>query len=71
MVILVLKVFDIVFVMIGGNQGMEVIVSLMIKEMFNYCNFGWGSIIVVILLLLIVFVMIINICCFKVQEKLC
>ncbi|MBE9175474.1 sugar ABC transporter permease [Synechocystis salina LEGE 06155] len=70
MVILVLKVFDIVFVMTGGNQGTEVIASLMIKEMFNYRNFGRGSTIAVILLLLIVPVMITNIRRFKAQEKL-
>ncbi|WP_255611357.1 carbohydrate ABC transporter permease [Synechocystis sp. PCC 7339] len=70
MVILVLKVFDIVFVMTGGNQGTEVIASLMIKEMFNYRNFGRGSTIAVVLLLLIVPVMITNIRRFKAQEKL-
>ncbi|MBD2652208.1 sugar ABC transporter permease [Synechocystis sp. FACHB-383] len=70
MVILVLKVFDIVFVMTGGNQGTEVIASLMIKEMFNYRNFGRGSTIAVILLLLIVPVMITNVRRFKAQEKL-
>ncbi|NEP52665.1 MAG: sugar ABC transporter permease, partial [Moorea sp. SIO3C2] len=39
-VIAVLKVFDIVWVMTGGNQNTEVIASRMIKEMFNYRNFG-------------------------------
>ena len=69
-VILVLKVFDIVFVMTGGNQGTEVIASRMIKEMFNYRNFGRGSAIAVILLLLIIPVMIGNIRRFRAQEKL-
>ncbi len=70
MVILVLKVFDIVFVMTGGNQGTEVIASLMIKEMFNYNNFGRGSAIAVVLLILIIPVMITNIRRFRTQEKL-
>jgi alpha-glucoside transport system permease protein len=70
MVILVLKVFDIVFVMTGGNQGTEVIASLMIKEMFNYNNFGRGSAIAVVLLILIIPVMITNIRRFQTQEKL-
>ncbi|MEB3192164.1 MAG: sugar ABC transporter permease [Snowella sp.] len=69
-VILVLKVFDIVFVMTGGNQGTEVIASRMIKEMFNYRNFGRGSAIAVILLILIIPVMITNIRRFRAQEKL-
>ncbi|OKH16019.1 carbohydrate ABC transporter permease [[Limnothrix rosea] IAM M-220] len=69
-VILVLKVFDIVFVMTGGNQGTEVIASRMIKEMFNFRNFGRGSAIAVILLILIIPVMIGNIRRFRTQEKL-
>ncbi len=69
-VILVLKVFDIVFVMTGGNQGTEVIASRMIKEMFNFRNFGRGSAIAVILLILIIPVMIGNIRRFRAQERL-
>lgn len=69
-VILVLKVFDIVFVMTGGNQGTEVIASRMIKEMFNFRNFGRGSAIAVILLLLIIPVMIGNIRRFRAEERL-
>lgn len=69
-VIMVLKVFDIVFVMTGGNQGTEVIASRMIKEMFNYRDFGRGSAIAVILLLAIVPVMVSNIRRFRQQEAL-
>ena len=69
-VILVLKVFDIVFVMTGGNQGTEVIASRMIKEMFNFRNFGRGSAIAVILLILIIPVMVGNIRRFRAQERL-
>ncbi|MGF1522709.1 MAG: carbohydrate ABC transporter permease [Leptolyngbyaceae cyanobacterium] len=67
-VILVLKVFDIVFVMTGGNQGTEVIASRMIKEMFNFRDYGRGSAIAVILLIAIIPVMIINILRFREQE---
>jgi alpha-glucoside transport system permease protein len=69
-VILVLKVFDIVFVMTGGNQGTEVIASRMIKETYNYRNVGVGSAIAVILLLAIIPVMITNIKRFQEQERL-
>ena len=69
-VILVLKVFDIVFVMTAGNQGTEVIASRMIKEMFNFRNFGHGSAIAVILLLAVIPVMISNIRRFRQQESI-
>ncbi|MGF1496879.1 MAG: carbohydrate ABC transporter permease [Elainellaceae cyanobacterium] len=69
-VILVLKVFDIVFVMTAGNQGTEVIASRMIKEMFNFRNFGHGSAIAVILLIAVIPVMISNIRRFRQQETL-
>ncbi|MFZ9738506.1 MAG: carbohydrate ABC transporter permease [Prochlorotrichaceae cyanobacterium] len=60
-VVAVLKIFDIVFVMTGGNLGTEVIASRMIKEMFTYRNFGHGSAIAVILLLAVIPVMVANI----------
>ncbi|MGB3494476.1 MAG: sugar ABC transporter permease [Elainellaceae cyanobacterium] len=69
-VILVLKVFDIVFVMTAGNQGTEVIASRMIKEMFNFRNFGHGSAIAVILLLAVIPVMVSNIRRFRQQESI-
>ncbi|MEO1519277.1 MAG: sugar ABC transporter permease [Cyanobacteria bacterium J06633_2] len=69
-VILVLKVFDIVFVMTAGNQGTEVIASRMIKEMFNFRNFGRGSAIAVVLLLAVIPVMISNIRRFRQQEAM-
>lgn len=60
-VVAVLKIFDIVFVMTGGNLGTEVIASRMIKEMFTYRNFGHGSTIAVLLLLAVIPVMLANI----------
>jgi len=65
----VLKVFDIVFVMTGGTLGTEVVASRMIKEMFNYRNFGHGSAIAVILLLAVIPVMVANIRRFQNQES--
>ncbi|NER82260.1 MAG: sugar ABC transporter permease [Leptolyngbya sp. SIO1D8] len=69
-IILVLKVFDIVFVMTAGNQGTEVIASRMIKEMFNFRDYGRGSAIAVILLIAIIPVMITNIRRFREQEAI-
>jgi alpha-glucoside transport system permease protein len=59
-VIVVLKVFDIVWVMTGGNQETEVLASRMIKELFNFREFGRGSAIAVLLLLAVVPVMVSN-----------
>ena len=67
-IVLVLKVFDIVFVMTGGNLGTDVIASRMIREMFNFRNYGRGSAIAVILLILVIPVMIANIRRFRQQE---
>ncbi|MEL7353368.1 MAG: sugar ABC transporter permease [Cyanobacteria bacterium P01_A01_bin.116] len=68
-VVLVLKVFDIVFVMTGGNLDTDVIASRMIKEMFNFRNFGRGSAIAVILLIAIIPVIVANIKRFQQQES--
>lgn len=66
--ILVLKVFDIVFVMTNGNYGTEVIANRFIKEMFTFGQFGRASAIVVFLILLCIPFMIINIRRFREQE---
>jgi alpha-glucoside transport system permease protein len=67
-IVLVLKVFDIVFVMTGGNLDTDVIASRMIKEMFNFRNFGRGSAIAVVLLIAVIPVMVANIRRFQQQE---
>jgi len=67
-IVLVLKVFDIVFVMTGGNLDTDVIASRMIKEMFNFRNFGRGSAIAVVLLLAVIPVMVANIRRLQQQE---
>ncbi|NEP17152.1 MAG: sugar ABC transporter permease [Leptolyngbya sp. SIO4C1] len=67
-VVFVLKVFDVVFVMTGGNLDTDVIASRMIKEMFNFRNFGRGSAIATILLLAVIPVMVANIRRFRQQE---
>ena len=67
-IVLVLKVFDIVFVMTGGNLDTDVIASRMFTEMFNFRNFVRGSAIAVILLLAVIPVMAANIRRFQQQE---
>jgi alpha-glucoside transport system permease protein len=68
MVIIVLKVFDIVYVMTSGNLGTEVIANRMYKEMFNYHHFGRASAIAVILLLAVIPAIAFNLRRFKAKE---
>ena len=66
--ILVLKVFDIVYVMTNGNFGTEVVASLFIKELFTNFQFGRAAAIVVFLMLVTIPFMVINIRRFREQE---
>ena len=66
--ILVLKVFDIVFVMTNGNFGTEVVASRFIKELFTFFQFGRAAAIVVFLILVTIPFMVINIRRFREQE---
>jgi alpha-glucoside transport system permease protein len=66
--ILVLKIFDIVYVMTGGNFGTEVIATLFIKQMINAGQFGQAAVIVVFLIVVTIPFMVINIRRFREQE---
>jgi len=70
MIINVLKVFDIVYVMTGGNYGTEVIANRMYGEMYNSFQQGRATAIAVILILLIIPAMIYNIRRFQEQEAM-
>jgi alpha-glucoside transport system permease protein len=70
MVINVLKIFDIVYVMTGGNYGTEVIANRMYTEMYANYNPGRASAIAVVLILIIIPAMIFNIRRFREQEKI-
>jgi alpha-glucoside transport system permease protein len=59
--IMVLKVFDIVFVMTSGQFNTEVIANRMFAEMFTYRQFGRASALAVILLVAVIPVMIYNV----------
>lgn len=60
-IIMVLKVFDIVFVMTNGQFETQVIANRMYTEMFTFRDFGRGSAIAVLLLIAVLPVMISNI----------
>ncbi|HEX6257618.1 MAG TPA: sugar ABC transporter permease [Euzebyales bacterium] len=68
MIIGVLKVFDIVWVMTGGQDGTEVIAERMIRNMFTFRHFGRGAAVAVFMFLAVVPVMIINIRRFREEE---
>ncbi len=59
--ILVLKVFDIVFVMTSGNFNTNVIANVMYQQMFVQGNFGRGSAAAVILFIAVIPVMVHNV----------
>ncbi|GMR10547.1 MAG: sugar ABC transporter permease [Anaerolineae bacterium] len=67
--IMVLKVFDIVFVMTSGQHDTEVIANRMFREMFVFRNFGRSSALAVILLLAVIPVMIYNVRSFQEQRE--
>ena len=68
MVINVLKVFDIVYVMTGGNFGTEVIATRMYREQYQAFNTGRAASIAVVLIVVVIPVMIFNIRRFREQE---
>ncbi|MBI5290671.1 MAG: sugar ABC transporter permease [Chloroflexi bacterium] len=68
MVINVLKIFDIVYVMTGGNYGTEVIANRMYIEMYTSFKTGRAAAIAVVLIAVIIPAMIYNIRRFRAQE---
>lgn len=70
MIINTLKVFDIVFVMTGGNFSTDVIANRMYTEMYINQQVGRGTAIAVVLILAIVPFMIMNIRRFREQEAI-
>jgi alpha-glucoside transport system permease protein len=69
MIINVLKIFDIVYVMTGGNYGTEVIANRMYSEQYTSNNTGRASAIAVILILVILPAMYFNIRRFRQEES--
>ncbi|MBA2528823.1 MAG: sugar ABC transporter permease [Euzebyales bacterium] len=67
-VILVLKVFDVVYVMTNGNFETEVIANRFIKEAFTFRQFGRAAAIVMVLMVVVIPVMISNIRRFRAEE---
>ncbi len=70
MVINTLKIFDIVYVMTGGNYGTDVIANRMYTEMYKNLNVGHGTAVAVVLVLAIVPFIYLNIRRFMAQEEI-
>ncbi len=68
MVINVLKIFDIVYVMTGGNYGTEVIANRMYQEQYSSFQTGRAAAIAVVLIVVIIPAIIFNIRRFREQE---
>jgi len=66
MAVIVLKIFDVVFVMTGGNYGTEVIANRMFKLIVT--NAGRSTAIAVLLIVLTIPIMIFNVRRFRKEE---
>lgn len=70
MVISVLKIFDIVWVMTGGEVGTEVIAERMIRWFFRNDHDGRGAAIAVVLFVAIIPIMLLNVKRFREEEAI-
>ena len=70
MVINTLKVFDIVYVMSGGQFGTDVIAVRMYREMYKFFNVGHGTAVAVVLIVVIIPFIYLNIKRFIEQEAI-
>ena len=64
----VLKIFDYVYVMTGGNFNSDVVANRFIIELFDFRRFGRAAAIVVVLMVLTIPIMIFNVRQFRAQE---
>jgi alpha-glucoside transport system permease protein len=68
--ITVWKVFDIVWVMTGGQYDTQVVAQQMVQEFFTFRNFGVGATLAVILFVAVIPILVINIKQFRAQEAI-
>lgn len=69
MVINILKIFDVVYVMTGGNYHTSVVAMEFYNQLFTFSNYGIGSALAVLLTVVILPVMYINIRRLRAEEK--
>jgi alpha-glucoside transport system permease protein len=68
MIINILKIFDVIYVMTGGDYQTNVVAVEYYQQLFNFNNFGIGSALAALLLLTILPIMYINIRQIRAQE---
>jgi alpha-glucoside transport system permease protein len=68
MLINILKIFDVVYVMTGGNYNTSVVAMEFYNQLFNFGNYGLGSAFAVLLTIVILPVMYINIRRLRAEE---
>lgn len=69
MLINILKIFDVVYVMTGGNYNTSVVAMEFYNQLFNFGNYGLGSAFAVLLTIVILPVMYINIRRLRAEER--
>jgi alpha-glucoside transport system permease protein len=70
MVINILKIFDVVYVMTGGNYHSSVVAVEFYNQLFNFGNYGQASALAMLLMIAIIPVMYFNIRQIRQQEKM-
>ena len=68
MVINILKIFDVIYVMTGGNYHTNVIAVDYYQQLFDFNNFGLASALTVVLLIAVIPIMYVNLRRFRAQE---
>jgi alpha-glucoside transport system permease protein len=68
MTINVLKIFDIVWVMTGGQSGTEVLAERMVRQFFSFTNNGRGAAVAVLLFIFVLPMMVWNVRRFREEE---
>ncbi|KAA1427338.1 carbohydrate ABC transporter permease [Nocardioides antri] len=66
--ILVMKVFDIVYVMTGGNADTDVVANIFVEELIEFGDDGRAAAVVVVLMIAVIPVMIYQVRRFRMQE---
>ncbi|RCK69087.1 sugar ABC transporter permease [Desertihabitans brevis] len=67
--ILVMKIFDIVYVLTNGRSDTEVIANLFFKQLFEFGNNGTAAAVVVVLMLAVIPLMIYQVRQFRLEEQ--
>ena len=68
MVINILKIFDVIYVMTGGDYHTNVIAMEFYNQLFSFQNYGLGSALAVVLFLAITPIMYVNIRRIRAEE---